>query len=363
MNRQPNLRIDRTFRAVGRLNVTSGTNNAAEYRARNALLTELYQKGMLEILRAIKRGALTIAEVRSDALSGRLDYTLAGVMLRRPLWEALEQWLPTSAPAPRSRERYEESVGALKRLKVLGPAATVGDVEAVDWRATFNRKQIGPAGWNRTRAMLSAFLSATLRDKWHPFRRSVMAQIPRAAEPEGRVPDLPPALFWEILGHVPEVVRSCYVTMVATGMGPGEYVKCEATDLFPHTFSLRVHGTKLGRQGDAIIRVAEEAWPWIVQAVPCAVSQDQLYRFWKRACRAAGHAELRLYDLRHAFGQWLSEAGAPEATIQVSMRHKTPAMTRRYTKQRDRGQNAAVLGKVLFLPVLTPRASGAEAQS
>lgn len=129
------------------------------------------------------------------------------------------------------------------------------------------------------------------------------------------MPELPPEVFWTILEWVPEGLRACYVTMVATGMGPGEYVKCEATDLFPHTFSLRVHGTKLGRQGDAIIRVPEEAWPWVVGAVPCAWTQDQLYRFWKRACRAAGLPELRLYDLRHAFGQWLSEAGAPEAHI------------------------------------------------
>jgi integrase len=355
--------VDRVFPGVGRINVVSGATTEVVHRARNALLTKLYHKGMLEILRAIKRGDVTIPEVYSDELAGRLDYTIAGMMLRRPLWPMVDAWLPASAPAQGTRERYEDAVGALKRMKVLGPAAAVGDLEAVDWRAVFNMKSLGPAGWNRTRAMISAFLSATLRDKWHPFRRSVMAKMPRAAEPEGRVPDLPPALFWQILERVPEAVRPCYVTMVATGMGPGEYVKCEATDLFPHTFSLRVHGTKLGRQGDAIVRVAKEAWPWVVRAVPCAVSQDQLYRLWKRACRAAGRPDLRLYDLRHCFGQWLSEAGAPEAHIQVAMRHKTAAMTRRYTKQRDKGRNAQVLAGVLFPPSLQLVAGSYESDS
>jgi len=54
-------------------------------------------------------------------------------------------------------------------------------------------------------------------------------------------------------------------------------------------------------------------------------------------------SELRLYDLRHAYGQWLSDAGAPEAHIQAGLRHKTAAMTRRYTMQRDVGKNGRVL--------------------
>jgi integrase len=171
---------------------------------------------------------------------------------------------------------------------------------------------------------------------------------PRAAEPEGRMPDVPLEVFWEILDQVPEALRPAYITLVVTGMGPGEYCRVEATDLHPLTFSLTVHGTKLGRQGGQLISVAEEAWPWVEAAVPAPISQDGLSRTWKAACRAAGHSGLRLYDLRHAHAQWLSDAGVSEALIGVSLRHKTAAMTRRYTKRLAKRETAERLGRVIF---------------
>src|SRR2546425_11623992 len=136
--------------------------------------------------------------------------------------------------------------------------------------------------------------------------------------------------------------------MVATGVGPGEIVRCEATDLLPHTRSLRVYSTKDGRKGAQTIPLSAELWEWARRAIPCPVKQDQLYRLWKKACKAAGAGELRLYDLRHAYGQWLVDAGVPEARVQVGMRHNTAGMTRRYTKQRDRGSNAQGITPGLF---------------
>ena len=69
---------------------------------------------------------------------------------------------------------------------------------------------------------------------------------------------------------------------------------------------------------------------------------------WKNAAVKGGAAELRLYDLRHAFGQWLANDGVPESVVQVGMRHKMAGMTARYVKQRDRGVNTAAITRVLF---------------
>ena len=150
--------------------------------------------------------------------------------------------------------------------------------------------------------------------------------------------------------------------MVATGIGPGEFVRCEPEDLLPHSRALRVHGTKEGRKGTQTIPLSAELWTWARRAIPCPVTQDCLYRQWKRACKAAGAGELRLYDLRHAYGQWLVDAGVPEARVQVGMRHKTAGMTRRYTKQRDRGSNAQVMTAVLFGESESPATSPAAAR-
>ena len=110
MKRKACLRLDRVFPGVGRINIVSGATTAAEHRRRDALLTELYDRGQLEILRAIRSHQLSVAEVYSAQRAGRLGFTLASVALRRSLWEAVgldaesketgSGWLPSSGRAP-----------------------------------------------------------------------------------------------------------------------------------------------------------------------------------------------------------------------------------------------------------------------
>ena len=81
----------------------------------------------------------------------------------------------------------------------------------------------------------------------------------------------------------------------------------------------------------AVVRVDERLWPWIVAAVPSPLAYTWLRLHFKRALKAAGApSDLRLHDLRHCYAQWLVDAGASEARVQVGMRHATAAMTRRY---------------------------------
>jgi integrase len=112
-----------------------------------------------------------------------------------------------------------------------------------------------------------------------------------------------------------------------------------------------------------VIPLSPELWTYARQAVPCSFTRGYLYTVWKRAAVAAGARELRLYDLRHAFGQWLVNAGVPQSVVQVGMRHKTAAMTARYVKQRDRGVNAAAMAGILFGAPKSPAESPARASS
>jgi len=348
MKRPKSLRLDRVFGGVGRINCVSGATTVSEHRKRDALLTKLFTTGRLQLLSAIRRGDLTVNELYASDMAGTLTaFAPTDVVLKRRLWDALDAWQPTCARAPATRTRAAVAIRALRRSRVLGEGAAVADLATVDWAALYNRNFIGPTGWNHIRRTISRFLTMLLGDKFHEYRRRVLAQWPRAEEPE-RVPDLPPALFWTILGHVAEPLRPCFVTIVAAGLGPKEFCGCRDTDLLPHSNALRVHGAKVGRQGEALVYFTPDTWPWVKAAVPCPVSQEVLAAHWKRACRAAGHAELRLYDLRHCYAQWLTNAGVPEWSVQVGMRHKTGAMTRKYAKQVNRGQNAATLAAVLL---------------
>jgi len=111
-----------------------------------------------------------------------------------------------------------------------------------------------------------------------------------------------------------------------------------------------------------VIPLSPELWTYAQRAVPCTFTKGYLYTVWKRAAVDAGAKELRLYDLRHAFGQWLVNAGVPQSVVQVGMRHKTAAMTARNVKQRDRGVNAAAMAGILFGSPESPAESPAPAR-
>lgn len=346
------FRLDRRFPGVGRIAVASGATTATEFRKRDALLTRLYDQGRLHLLQAIQSGKLTLTEVYAADRMEQLD-SLTGdrALLAANLWEAVKNWTPTSAPAKQTRRRYATSFATLERSGVLKQTATVGDVSSVDWRALAATWKGGPSDWNHLRRAVSRFLTLYLGDVHHPLRRQVVKAIPTRKE-HSRVPDLPLTLFWAIVQKAPEWVRPAYITMAALGLRVGEYIKLTKDHLLPHTLGVRIPGTKTADSA-AVVRVDERLWPWVVAGVPSPLAYKWLREYFKRALKDAGAPlDLRLHDLRHCYAQWLVDAGASEARVQVGMRHATAAMTRRYAMQRDKGENAKLMANLL-LPAKT----------
>lgn len=341
------FRIDRRFKGVGRIALASGTRNRRRFQALNAMLTELHEDGRLDLLRALRDRRISFQQVYDARRTGRLPYLASELTLHENLWQSVESWIPTSASAKSSRKRYAVSFRSLQASGVFGDDAVVADLRSVTWSELRENWPNSPADWNRLRAAVSRFLTMTLGDKYHPFRREVMGRFPRAQEPQGRVPELPPALFWDIVNRTPDHVRPAYVTLAATGLRVGEYLRLREHHLRPMTKEIAVPGTKTA-VSSAVIPVGPAAWKWVRKAVPSPLQYKWLRIHWKRACAAAGAPNLKLHDLRHFYGQMLVASGRPEASVQQSLRHVDPSMTRRYTKQRDRGENALVMDDVLF---------------
>jgi integrase len=204
-----------------------------------------------------------------------------------------------------------------------------------------------PADWNHLRRAVSRFLSTLLGDKWHPFRRLVLKDFPRAKEPKARVPDLSPAVFWKIVNAAPVHLRSAYVTLAATGLRVGEYLRLTHAELRPANYSLRVRGTKTAGSDDVVV-VGKAWWPWVKNAVPAPLGYAWLRKHWNRACSAVHVTGVTLHSLRHCCGQWAVNAGVPEAQVQAALRHETASTTRIYTLQKARGQVARALAGVLL---------------
>jgi hypothetical protein len=86
----PNRRFDRWFRGVGRINVSSYTKSKRRFDRDNALLDQLYEGGQLDTMRALKRGDITMPEVRAASRTGKLSNNSlnADLALARPLWDS-----------------------------------------------------------------------------------------------------------------------------------------------------------------------------------------------------------------------------------------------------------------------------------
>jgi integrase len=341
-------RLDRRFPGVGRIAVASGATTRAPLRARNDLLTRLFDKGRLDILRAIKVGHVTVTEVldadRRDALNSLTGDTK---VLSRRFWEAVDEWLPTSARGAETRRRYKVSMAKLRTRGAIRETATVADLANVDWKTLEATWPGSDADYNHVWRAVGKFLSDALGDTYHPFRRCVTKAIPKRKERE-RVPDLSPELFWKIVHAAPAHVRPAFVCLAITGLRTGEYLRLTKAHLKPATFSVDVPGTKTEGSA-ATLRVDERLWRWVEAAVPPPVQYGWLRKYWKRALAAVdADTTLRLHDLRHCTGQWAIDSGQPEAKVQVMLRHATPAMTRRYVRQRDRGEIAEAVADALL---------------
>ena len=332
-SRGGSFRFDRVFPGVGRIARASGARTAKDFADRDGILTKLYDNAQLDVLRAFRRGDVTMAQLVDARRDGLLksDRLLTTLSLGRPLWATIDATLPRMGKSERGRERYHTSLKALKAraASVLGEKARVADLAHVDWAALAGpwRAERSAADWNHLRRAISAFLSTLLDEKHHPERLAVMKHIPLAPEAP-REPELTATEFWKLVEKAPEYARPCYVTLVITGMRVGEYLTLGLEHLRPESCAIQVPGTKTAASS-AVVAVDPDYWPWIEAAVPSPLGYKWLRINFKNAAKAIGRADLRLHDLRHVFAQLASDAGAPTAQVQAALRHPNPATMRR----------------------------------
>jgi integrase len=342
------LVFDRVFAGVGRIQTSSGTKKLTEFRQRDALLTRLYRKPRLDLLRALKAGRVTIQElVEADRLD-RLGQVEAELVAQRPLWAAVDELLPRMGRGPATRKRYRWSLEKLAATGVLPKGARIAELEAVDWVALRDRWDGSAADWNHLRRALSHFLTVALGDVYHPLRRAIVKRIPKRRE-RHRVPDVTPADFRRIVAEAPAPMRPAYWTLALTGARLGELLRLTRADLLTRQLEVRIRASKTDTEaGDRLVPVAARLWGWVDQAVPVPFTPDALRWHWYQACGRAEIGKVRLHDLRHLTGQLLADAGRSTAAIGRLLGHAAgSAMTGRYTDRKLRQEDAEALASVL----------------
>jgi integrase len=356
------LQFDRDFTriGVGRILNRSGVHTKLEFDRRNAILTQLAEGGQVDVLKAFKAGRIPMAYLldaqrKGTLLSGGL---LTDAALEEDLWAALDRTLPTmgrAGAAPQGRYWVSRLSLERKAVVVLPPGARVRDLAQVPWGELAAEWGASAADWNHVRRMLSAFLSTLLADKYGAFARQFRTLCPTQGEGKGRVPDISPEFFLEIVARTPEHVHVCYWTLVLIGMRCiTEYLACTTANLLPETKGVRVPGTKTDGSAD-VVYVHPELWQWVESGIPSPVAYKWLREYFKRAVRALGQPGLRLHDLRHCYGQWAANGGAALPALQSAMRHADPKMTMRYIQQVEKGTVGMLTGEALIAASEAPK--------
>lgn len=310
INHRGTLLLDRVFKGVGRVRRASGTNDPRMFRLMDAMLGTLKQAGRVDILQAIRSGALTPLEVWSRFRVSDLD-SLPTAETMKPLKVALEAWLEDADTGPDNRASRRYAVRAL--LKHAPSDATVADLPGALQKFGKSSAKDHPTMFNRSRAAALAFVRDEM-GRSHPIYGRIRDLRPKK---EAKRPGHPltvegmQALAVKLAPHGPMAWA-----MAVSGLGPTEYWGEWA--VLPDR--IRIDGTKRKGRVREVLRV----WP-----IPAPTLS---YTHFAKLLKSVTGGYHTCRDLRRTFSTWMELAGIPRTRRRIYMGHGTKDVTDLYER-------------------------------
>lgn len=309
------LIIDRKFPGLGRLKKATGTTIPAVKRKMSRMLTDLYEQGRIDLLRAIRDGQLTLMQVW-DAYQRRALSDLPVGITAKPLVDAMQGWVDGLLPGVDYSEKHIESIGtSIDYFKRERNDALVADLPALLEALRLSLGREHPRSFNLCRAHASAFVRATLK-KSHPLWLAINAVEPRAVPKRDPRPDLTPEWMRNVFPS-PETDRVDAIAwgMVLTGMGPKEYWGSWGYS----DDRIIIHGTKrAARRREVPLIVLPQMEPMM--------SRDN----FRKAVHKRTDGKVSPYDFRRAYARWLERAGVMRSRRRHYMGHAAGDVTGLY---------------------------------
>jgi hypothetical protein len=304
--------VDRQFRGVGRIKRASGTTSQKVVDKINEILTELYDDGRIDLLRAIRDGHITLLEVRDAHRRRKLDALATGATVR-PLIKAMRDW----SEAMECSDKHRISLGtSIAYLEAASPKATINDAPRV---VEGLRKTLGgrhARSFNLARSAVLAFLRDTVKQS-HPLWNAVRDVSPRKVVKRAPRPDLTPDWMREMFPNPgTDATDAIAWGMATTGMGAGE--SWGRWDV--RADRVRIFGTKR----EARVRDVP------LTMVPLAPRLH--HRTFEDHVRDRTDRKVQPYDLRRCFARWMESAGITRARRIAYMGHAAGDITSLYER-------------------------------
>lgn len=300
--------LDRRFRHVGRIKRSWGTTHKPTIRLMESMMSGLFERGRLDILRGIQSGEYSPLQVYDAYRTNDLERLPTAATLA-PLKESMEKWIAKKECSGSHRLSLSQSLRHLTAGS--GANCSVGLLPA---RLSILRESLAgkhPRSFNLARAAAQAFVKSTLK-RSHPIYAAILdIELLPVTPQRSKHPATPMELARLTKKMKPQHADIAW-GMATTGMGPGEFWGKWEMNLN----HIAIHGTK--RKG------RERIVPLVIPISRPMV----LYPAFRRALEAAG--DMRPYDLRRTYANWLEAANIPASRAQQYMGHKPASMTDLY---------------------------------
>lgn len=305
--------IDRRFRHIGRIKRASGTTHAPTFRRMDEMLDGLWERGRLDLLRAVRDGQLAPLQLWNAYRVGELE-RLPRPEALRPLDAAWRTWresldVPTDCSA-----KHKESLETSRRyLAKLRPNATIDELPQLveQLRTTLGKKH--RRSFNLLRSAALAFARDTLK-KSHPVWLAVAAVEPVKVPKTTRRRPLTVAELRALFPHrETDPIDAIAWGMATSGMGASEYWGSWAVQ----PDRIHIEGTK--REGR-------------VRDVPLvlALATPAMHRRTFEDKLRERTSKITPYDLRRTYANWLEAAGIPRTRRRLYMGHGARDVTDLY---------------------------------
>lgn len=302
--------FDRRFPGVGRVRGRSGTTDEKTFLRMDAMLTELYDRGRIDLLKAVKqffsshgRSGLAPLVVFHAYTTEGLN-SLPSVEGMAPLVESMRDWIDTHDVSEGHKHTMRSCVVHIS--KVGHQRSPISDLpDLVSQLRTKLRDK--PRMFNLVRSTAMAFVRARFK-KHHQLWNEVAGIDPLAIKNRRLHYPKTPDELRVITARLEKSAAAMAWTMAATGMGPKEYWQ-DGWDVFADR--VRIYGKKRG---------GRDRFVPLVKGVTLVPPTMALTTF-RQLLANADFGRMGVYDLRRSHSNWMEAAGIPRTRRRIYRGH------------------------------------------